>query len=164
MTEPLFLALLDMDHAAHGGVRRGDPCAPSYEPLRAAGSSSLRSADLAAVFTRYDGWVLGAAIWCVVALQLRHDSEVCACVAPAFVLFTLLTVAGPLRWLAYNQHFFHDPLDFMRGPYSAAAIEKKTTAARRAALSRLAQSRLGADLLHPHRAGRRGGLGDRLCC
>ena len=32
-----------------------------------------------------------------------------------------------MSWLAYNQHFFHDPLDFMRGPYSAAAIEKKTS-------------------------------------
>ena len=47
-------------------------------------------------------------------------------VAPAFVVFTLLVIAGPVSWLAYNQHFFHDPLDFMRGPYSAAAIEKKT--------------------------------------
>jgi hypothetical protein len=32
-----------------------------------------------------------------------------------------------LSWLAYNQHFFHDPLDFMRGPYSAPAIEKRTS-------------------------------------
>ena len=38
-----------------------------------------------------------------------------ACV-PAFGVFTLLAVAGPLLWLGYNQHFFHDPLDFMRGP------------------------------------------------
>jgi hypothetical protein len=37
-------------------------------------------------------------------------------------------IAGPLSWLAYNQHFFHDPLDFIRGPYSASAIEKRTTA------------------------------------
>jgi hypothetical protein len=42
-------------------------------------------------------------------------------------VFTLLAVAGPISWLAYNQHFFHDPLDFMRGPYSAPAIEKRTS-------------------------------------
>jgi hypothetical protein len=36
-------------------------------------------------------------------------------------------VAGPVLWLWYNQHFYHDPLDFMRGPYSAPAIEKRTS-------------------------------------
>ena len=41
--------------------------------------------------------------------------------------FTLLAVAGPVLWLWYNQHFYHDPLDFMRGPYSAPAIEKRTS-------------------------------------
>jgi hypothetical protein len=45
------------------------------------------------------------------------------------VLFTLIVVGGPISWLAYNQHFFHDPLDFIRGPYSASAIERKTAAA-----------------------------------
>ncbi len=44
-----------------------------------------------------------------------------------FAIFTLLAVAGPVSWLWYNQHFIHDPLDFMRGPYSAAAIEKRTS-------------------------------------
>ena len=41
----------------------------------------------------------------------------------------LLVIAGPIGWLAYNQHFFHDPLDFIRGSYSAAAIEKRTSTA-----------------------------------
>jgi len=30
-------------------------------------------------------------------------------------------------WLGYNQHFYHDPLDFLRGLYSAPAIEKRTS-------------------------------------
>ena len=81
----------------------------------------------AAVFTRYDGWVLGAAVWCVVTWQLWRAREMWRRVAPAFAVFTLLAVAGPVLWLWYNQHFFHDPLDFMRGPYSAPAIEKKTS-------------------------------------
>jgi hypothetical protein len=42
-------------------------------------------------------------------------------------VFTLLAIAGPVLWLWYNQHFSHDPLDFMRGPYSAPAIEKRTS-------------------------------------
>jgi hypothetical protein len=81
---------------------------------------------LAAVYTRYDGWILGAIVWCVLAFTLSRRREVFRRVASSFVLFTLLIVAGPISWLAYNQHFFHDPLDFIRGPYSASAIEKKT--------------------------------------
>jgi hypothetical protein len=84
---------------------------------------------LAAVYTRYDGWILGAAVWCVVTATLARHREVWRGVAGSFVIFTLLVVAGPIGWLAYNQHFFHDPLDFLRGPYSASAIEKKTAAA-----------------------------------
>jgi hypothetical protein len=79
------------------------------------------------VFTRYDGWVVGAAVWCVVTWQLCRARDLWRRVAPWFAVFTLLAVSGPLLWLWYNQHFFHDPLDFMRGPYSAPAIEKKTS-------------------------------------
>jgi len=82
---------------------------------------------VAAVYTRYDGWILGAAAWCIVTWCLAQHREVWRKVAPSFIIFTLLSVAAPLSWLAYNQHFYHDPLDFMRGPYSAAAIEKKTS-------------------------------------
>ncbi|GGA79365.1 hypothetical protein GCM10011507_33270 [Edaphobacter acidisoli] len=82
---------------------------------------------LAAVFTRYDGWILGAAVWCVLTWQLAQRRDVWRSVSTSFVVFTLLTVAGPVGWFAYNQHFFHDWLDFMRGPYSAAAIDKRTT-------------------------------------
>ena len=81
---------------------------------------------VAAVFTRYDGWILGAGVWCVVTFCLARDREMWRKVAPSFTIFTLLVIAAPVSWLTYNQHFFHDPLDFLRGPYSAAAIEKKT--------------------------------------
>ena len=59
--------------------------------------------------------------------ELTWRRELWAKVRGTFVLFTLLAVAGPVSWLWYNQHFMHDPLDFLRGPYSAAAIEKKTS-------------------------------------
>ena len=81
----------------------------------------------AAVFTRYDGWIFGAAVWCMLAWTMLRSRKLPKKIAPAFVVFTIITVAGPVLWLAYNQHFFHDPLDFMRGPYSAVAIERKTT-------------------------------------
>ena len=43
------------------------------------------------------------------------------------MLFTAIVVAAPAFWLAYNAKQFHDPLDFMRGPYSAKAIDARTT-------------------------------------
>lgn len=82
---------------------------------------------VASVYTRYDGWVLGAAAWCIVTWCLAKNREVWRKVVPSFAVLTLLSIAAPLSWLAYNQHFYHDPLDFIRGPYSAAAIEKKTS-------------------------------------
>ncbi len=80
------------------------------------------------VFTRYDGWVMGAAAWCCLAWAVwRCNREFRRRVLPAFGLFTLLCVAGPLLWFWYNAHFDGDWLDFMRGQYSAKAIERKTS-------------------------------------
>jgi hypothetical protein len=126
MTEPLFLALLiwitlltvecvaAIREARHGVIARR--------------LVFLSVFVLGAVYTRYDGWILGAAVWCVVTFTLARHRDVWRRVAASFVFFTLLVVAGPISWLAYNQYFFHDPLDFIRGPYSASAIEKRTAA------------------------------------
>lgn len=125
MTEPLFLAiviwmtLLTMECVA--AIRA------EKDTVVARRLILISILILAAVFTRYDGWILGAAVWCVLTWQLARKREVWRGVAPSFVLFTLLTVAGPISWLVYNQHFFHDPLDFLRGPYSAAAIDRRTS-------------------------------------
>jgi Dolichyl-phosphate-mannose-protein mannosyltransferase len=125
MTEPLFLALL---------VWMTLLTMEAVEAIRAAEQARVTKRLIplglvifAAVFTRYDGWVLGAAAWCVVTWQLWRARALWRRVAPAFAIFTLLAVSGPVLWLWYNQHFYHDPLDFMRGPYSAPAIEKKTS-------------------------------------
>jgi len=125
MTEPLFLAeliwLTELTMECVSAVKAG-------RDGRVARLMTLIGVLIvAAVFTRYDGWVVGAGVWCVVAWSLGRRRDVFQRVVPSFAFFTLLTVAGPLSWLAYNQHFFHDALDFMRGPYSAAAIEKKTS-------------------------------------
>ena len=125
MTEPLFLAeliwltLLAME------------CVAAIRAARI-GQVAVRLVLLglvivAAVFTRYDGWIVGAAVWCVLTWELTQRRDVWRRVATPFLVFTLLAVAGPLSWLAYNHHYMHDALDFMRGPYSAAAIEKKTS-------------------------------------
>jgi len=152
MTEPLFLALLIWltlltvecieaiqefaaeDGPAHGrrprskkrGTGTGDP---DLLWSKAIGRKLILISLVifAAVFTRYDGWIAGAVVWCVLAWQVARRKELFGRVAPAFVLFTVITVAGPVLWLWYNQHFMGDPLDFMRGPYSAAAIDRRTT-------------------------------------
>lgn len=125
MTEPLFLAeliwltLFTMECTV--AIRE------SRHSLVARRLIYIALLIVAAVYTRYDGWILGAAAWCIVTWCLAQHREVWRKVIPSFIAFTLLAVAAPLGWLAYNQHFYHDPLDFMRGPYSAAAIEKKTS-------------------------------------
>jgi hypothetical protein len=124
MTEPLFLALLiwttlltvECLAAIHAAC----------QAIVARRLVFIAVFILAAVYTRYDGWILGAAVWCIITFTLARSRSVWRSVAPSFVLFTVLVVAGPISWLAFNQHFFHDPLDFLRGPYSASAIEKKT--------------------------------------
>lgn len=125
MTEPLFLAiviwttLLAMECVA--AIRAERVSAINGRLI------GLGLLILAAVLTRYDGWVFGAAVWCVVAWKLFRAEKIRPQVRVCFTLFTILAIAGPIAWLAYNQHYFHDALDFMRGPYSAAAIEKRTT-------------------------------------
>ena len=125
MTEPLFLALvvwgalqlLEFDFALRAGESRRAIWKIVWLTLLL----------VAAVYTRYDGWIFAVAAWCIaLAILLRHGAKTRG-VRNAFLAFTVLLAAAPLGWLAYNAHFFHDPLDFMRGPYSAAAIEKKTS-------------------------------------
>ena len=125
MTEPLFLALIIwmtlLTVECVAAIRAAKPVLVTRRFLL------IGLLILAAVYTRYDGWVFGAAVWCTLTWQLSRNRELYRKVGPSFLVFTLLVVAGPISWLAYNQHFFHDALDFMRGPYSAAAIDKKTT-------------------------------------
>ncbi len=125
MTEALFLALLVWSVVA------------TVEGVAALRAGNARRANarmvlaglliLGQVFTRYDGWVIGAAIWCCFAWAVwKADAAVRAKARAVFGLFTLMCVAGPVLWFWYNAHFEGDWLDFMRGPYSAAQIERRT--------------------------------------
>ncbi len=124
MTEPLFLALVlgsvVLLTVWRGALERGD--------YRGA-NGALECAGLVllcAAYTRYDGWILATAAWLLVVWKLASKGAWKRTAAP-FLVFTVLLLAAPLGWLAYNAHYFHDPLDFMRGPYSAKAIEARTT-------------------------------------
>jgi hypothetical protein len=79
------------------------------------------------VFTRYDGWIVGAVLWCCFAWTVwKSSKDTRDSVKVAFGIFTVLCAAGPLLWFWYNAHFEGDWLDFLRGPYSAKQIERKT--------------------------------------
>jgi hypothetical protein len=86
-----------------------------------------------AVYTRYDGWIYAAVLWCFATWPLMTTYRLWANrrwmgpVAGAWVFFTAMLLAAPALWLAYNAKQFGDPLDFIRGPYSARAIEAATT-------------------------------------
>jgi len=125
MTEPLFLALMIWIVLAL--MEFADAVKTAKSRIVTNRLVLLGMLILAATMTRYDGWVLGAAVWCIVAFHLWKTPEVRARVMPGFVAFTLLAVAGPLLWFWYNHVFAHDWLDFMRGPYSAKEIDRKTS-------------------------------------
>jgi hypothetical protein len=125
MTEPLFLALLIWIVLLT--MECWDAADRSDTRLVARRLVWLGALILGAVMTRYDGWILGAAVWCLLAWKILRVAELRDKVARSFIVFTLLAVSGPIFWFWYNQHFAHDWLDFMRGPYSPAAIDKKTS-------------------------------------
>jgi hypothetical protein len=130
MTEPLFLAemiwatwlVTEFCRALRAGL------VGRTEEVRA--SRLLTGAGLvlvAAVFTRYDGWIFASCAWLAAAIAMVRGQAWRNQVGGAFLLFTAMLLASPLAWTAYNAKQFGDPLDFLRGPYSAKAIEQRTT-------------------------------------
>jgi hypothetical protein len=78
-----------------------------------------------ACFTRYDGWFLAVFIAVLVVwLGLRSGR---ARALRTVVLFLLLAGAAPVLWFAYNAIVYRNALEFANGPYSAQAIEKRTS-------------------------------------
>jgi len=87
--------------------------------------AAIAAALVAAVFTRYDGWIIAFIVWTGMGLVLRKyhrlDSQ-------PFWFLSIAVVAAPLLWFLYNSVCFGDWLFFARGPYSALAIELRTAA------------------------------------
>jgi len=125
MTEALFLALFVWSIVA---------TMEGIAALRVSDTTTARARMmlaglliLAQVYTRYDGWIVGAIIWLCFAVALwKSPPTLRKPLLPFFVVFTLICAAGPISWFWYNHHFEGDWLDFMRGPYSAKQIERRT--------------------------------------
>jgi len=103
------------------------PRRPARPRIFATTSSRLQAAIaaalVAAVFTRYDGWIIAFLAWTGMGLALRKYGLLRS---RAFWLLTIAVVAAPLLWFLYNAVCFGDWLYFARGPYSAKAIELRT--------------------------------------
>jgi len=84
----------------------------------------IAAALVAAVFTRYDGWVMALIAWMSIGVVLARRGELRS---RTFWLASAVVVAAPVAWFVYNAAAFGDWLYFMRGPYSAKAIEIRTS-------------------------------------
>jgi hypothetical protein len=107
---------------------------PGQADIRNFASGSLMKCALcvaAAEATRYDGWFLGVSLAVAVFLtsiaaqssrRLTHVR-----VWPATRNFMLIVAAVPAIWFGYNGAVYRNPLEFANGPYSAKAIEARTS-------------------------------------
>jgi hypothetical protein len=121
MTEPLFLCELIWSVLLlvewYGVVNREGGC----------GGWRLWAVIIvlaAAVYTRYDGWILAFLAWAAMAICLGRRGRL---LRVQFILASFVLLAAPVGWMLYNAVVFGDWLDFMRGPYSAQAIELRTS-------------------------------------
>ncbi|HWZ12628.1 MAG TPA: hypothetical protein VNX22_05755 [Acidobacteriaceae bacterium] len=124
MTEPLFLAEMIWAVVFLVAFRLHMAKGERAEAQRALIRMTL--VLVAAIFTRYDGWVLAFLAWLFVVqvwFPLRRNREM----TRAFIVMTTALAIAPLIWLVYNQYLSGDALDFLRGPYSAKAIDARTT-------------------------------------
>jgi hypothetical protein len=120
MTEPIFVC--EMIWISLGLVAWRDALDQDAEKARAL-QAWIALALIAAVFTRYDGWVMTALAWTGIGIELLRRGRLRQW---AFWIASFFVVAAPIAWFVYNQMAFGDFLEFSRGPYSAAAIELRT--------------------------------------
>jgi hypothetical protein len=78
---------------------------------------------VAAIFTRYDGWVMALLAWTGMGVVLLRHGRLRN---GSYWLASVVVVAAPVAWFVYNAAGFGDWLYFARGPYSAKAIEIRT--------------------------------------
>jgi len=125
MTEPLFLAEMIWTALLIALLARRSEAGDTEGLGRLLLGASL--VLVCAVFTRYDGWVYAAAAWCIASWIVLRRRNLRERLTGIWLLASMLVVWAPLLWMAYNAKQFHDPLDFLRGPYSARAIEARTS-------------------------------------
>ena len=71
-------------------------------------------ASNAASLTRYEGWFLIPFVALYILITARRKSYA--------LVFAVLAALGPLAWLAHNQYYYSNALEFYDGDFSAQAI------------------------------------------
>ena len=79
---------------------------------------------VAAVLTRYDGWMMALLAWAAIGVTLLRRGQLRS---RTFWIASIFVAGAPLFWFVYNSAAFGDWLYFARGPYSAKAIEIRTS-------------------------------------
>jgi hypothetical protein len=135
MTETIFLAtfvwaLVYLDEFLRGMFPDERSRAAMLKPTQAVERCGMALA--AAILTRYDGWILAAVVALVIMGALVRVSREVGMkpfrpVIRSYVLLLILCALTPLLWLAHNYAISGEPLDFFNGPYSAKAIEQRST-------------------------------------
>ena len=124
MTEPVYLALFIWAVVYFKEFARDASTAEKSERK----TSTLFKCGLcvaAACLTRYDGWFLAVAIsGAAILLAVKNKGPALRYSVRNLVF---LAAAAPALWLAYNAIIYRNPLEFANGPYSARAIDRKTT-------------------------------------
>jgi hypothetical protein len=124
MTEPLYLALFIWT-AVYFAEFVGKGLSTPTDGGRSLIKCGLCAA--AAALTRYDGWFLAAVVGIGVLAITFKAVPGNTPLRRAVVGFLVLVAAAPVVWLAYNAAIYRNPLEFANGPYSARAIEQKTS-------------------------------------
>jgi hypothetical protein len=136
MTETIFLAsviwsLVYFDEFLRGLFMDSEGVTPTIPAWRAIERCGVCLA--AAILTRYDGWIIAFVVGIVAVLaalrwySLRPSQLEVGRFVRSMFCFLLLLALCPTLWLAHNYKLTGHPMDWFNGPYSAKAIEKRTT-------------------------------------
>jgi hypothetical protein len=121
MTEPLFVC--EMIWIVDGLVEWRNALADNDHKKLKRFEALIAIALVAAIYTRYDGWIMALLAWTAMGFELLRHKQIRS---RSFWLWSALVIAAPLAWFIYNAAAFADWLYFARGPYSAKAIELRT--------------------------------------
>ena len=122
MTESVYLALFIWAIVHFAEFAQADPGESTRRSLLKCGLCLA-----GACLTRYDGWFLAVMVGLAVLLVLLRREGPAQLLRPGFRGFVLFAAIAPLFWLSYNAIVYKNPLEFANGPYSAKAIEKRTS-------------------------------------
>ena len=81
---------------------------------------AVGAASNTASLTRYEGWFLIPFVALFVLLVARRKGHA--------VAFAAVAALGPLVWLAHNQYYYSNALEFYNGPWSAMAVHQRELA------------------------------------